>query len=99
MNAQCAQVVGRRLNGLDTLIHPYIPQLHLTASTATDELSLTAALQVYVCNPLLVLFPDLDHGGCRLLALIVNTNGTITKPSNKDITFDLVRCQGGNAGS
>lgn len=97
VNAESAQMVCCRLYGLHTAIHSYVPQLDFSASTAAHELSLTAALQVYICNPLLVFFPDLDHGSCRFLALVVHTNGTITETSNEDIAFDLVRCQRGDA--
>jgi len=54
---------------------------------------------MYVGNPLLVLLPDFDHGSGRLLSLIVNTDRTITEASDKDIAFDLIRCQGGDAGT
>lgn len=97
VNAESAQMVCRRLYSLHTAIHSYVPQLDFSASTAADQLSLTAALQVHVRDPLLVFFPDLDHGSCGFLALIVYTNGTITETSNEDVAFDLVRRQRRNA--
>lgn len=44
MHAERAQMVGRRLDCLNTAIHSDVPQFHFSASTATDELSLSATL-------------------------------------------------------
>jgi hypothetical protein len=50
-----------------------------------------------VGDPLLVLFPNLDHGGGGLLALIIHSYGTITKTSDKHVSLDLIRGQGCDA--
>jgi hypothetical protein len=50
-----------------------------------------------VGDPLFVLFPDLNHGGGRLLALVIYAYGTITKASDEHISFDLIRGQGCDA--
>jgi hypothetical protein len=43
-----------------------------------------------VGDPLSMLFPDLDHCVGRLLALIIDSDGTVTEAGNKDIPLDLV---------
>lgn len=88
-----------RLNGFYTAVHSDIPELHFSAPAAAHQLPLTTALQMYVCDPLLVFFPNLYHGSCRLLALIVYTNGPVAEPSNEDVAFHLVGGQRGNARS
>lgn len=93
VNAECAQMVCRRLNSFDTAVHPNVPQLHFAAPAATDELSLSATLEMHVCNPLFVFFPNLHHGSCGLLARIVHADSSITKSCDKDVTLDLVRRQ------
>lgn len=98
VNAESAQMVCCRLDGLYTAIHSDVPQLDFSAPTTADQLSLTTTLQMHVCDPLLVFFPDLHHCSCGLLTLIVNTDGTVAEPSNENIAFDLIRCQRGNAG-
>jgi hypothetical protein len=97
MDAERAQVVGRRLYRLNTAIHSDVPQFDFSASTATDELSLSATLQVDISDPLLVFLPDLYHSSRRLLALVVHTNGTVSKARNKYVSFNLIRSQGGDA--
>ena len=99
VNTESAQVVCCRLDGFYTAVHSDVPQLHFSAPAAAHQLSLTAALQMYVRDPLLVFFPDLHHGSCRLLALIVHTNGTVAESSNEDVALNLVRGQRGNARS
>lgn len=81
------------LYGSHTSIHANIPQFDFSTSTAADKLTLSAALQVNIGNPLLMLLPHFDHGTRRLLALIVNSHSSVTKTSNKHITLDLVRGQ------
>lgn len=93
VDAQCAQSVRSSLNSLYALVHAYVPQLDFTTSTAAHKLSLTATLQMYIGDPLLVLFPDLYHGGRRFLALVIHADRTITKTRNEHIALDLVRCQ------
>jgi hypothetical protein len=46
---------------------------------------------VHVCNPLLVFFPDFDHGGCGLLALVVDADCAVAEAGNEYVAFDLVR--------
>jgi hypothetical protein len=90
VNTQRAQVVGCGHNCLYAPIHTNVPELDLTTPTATDELALAASLQMHIRNPLLVFFPYFDHGRGGLLALIVDANGTITKSSDKNVSFYLV---------
>lgn len=83
----------------DALVHADIPQFDFATATATYKLTLTTTLQVHICDPLLVLLPNFDHGSGGLLALVVDPNSPITESSDKNITFDLVRCQRSDAGS
>ena len=79
--------------GLDCLyafIHPDIPQFHVSKFRAAHEFALATPLQVNVRDPLLVLFPHLDHGGSRFLTLIIHTYSAITKTGNENVAFDLV---------
>lgn len=91
MNTQRLQVIRRSLDGLYALVHADIPQLDLTISATAYELTLAAALQVHVGNPLLMLFPDFDHRRGWLLTLIVNANGAVAEACSEDVAFHLVR--------
>jgi hypothetical protein len=99
MNTESPQVVCCCHDRLHTLVHANVPKLDLATAAAAHEFALTTSLQVHVGDPLLVLFPDFDHGSGRLLALVVNSNRTIAKTGYKDITLYLIRREGGNAGS
>lgn len=50
-----------------------------------------------ISDPLPVFLPDLYHSSRRLLALIVHTNGTVSKACDKYVSFNLIRSQGGDA--
>lgn len=92
MHAQRSEVVCGGLDGLDRLVHTNVPQLDFTVSTSGDELTLPTALEMHVGYPLSVFFPYFDHGGSRLLTLVVNSYGTIAKTGYEDVSFNLVRC-------
>lgn len=88
--AERLEVVARRLDCLDALIHTDVPEFYFAVTTTGDELALTSTLQMDVRDPLLVLLPDLDHGCCRFLALVVNADGAIAKACDENVAFDLV---------
>jgi len=97
VNAQSSQVVRGCLDRLHALIHAYIPKFDLTTATPTYEFALTATLQMDVGDPLSVLFPHFHHGSSRFLPLVIDSDSAITKTSNKNITFYLIRRQGSDA--
>jgi hypothetical protein len=99
MNTESPQMVRCGHDRLHALVHANVPKFDLATAAAAHEFALTTSLQVHVGDPLLVLFPDLDHGSSGLLALVVNSNSTIAKTGYKDITLYLIRGKGGNAGS
>jgi len=99
MDAECSQMVGRRLYGFYAAVHSYVPQLHLAATTSAYKLALSAALQVDIGDPLFVFFPDFDHSSGGLLPLIVYADGAITEACNEHISFDLIRSQRRDAGT
>ena len=90
MHAQAAKSVLCCPDRLYAAVHPYVPQLDFATSAPADELSLAATLQMNVCDPLLVLFPDSHQGSLGFLALIVHANGTVTESSNEDVSFNLI---------
>jgi hypothetical protein len=99
MHTESPQMVRCCQDRLHTLIHTDVPQFDLATATAAHEFALTTSLQMHVGDPLLVLFPDLDHGSCRLLPLVVDSNSTITETGHEDITLYLIRGEGCDAGS
>jgi hypothetical protein len=99
MNTECAEMISRRLDGLDALVHSNVPQLDLTAAAAAHQLALSAALQMGVGNPLFVFLPHLNHSRSGFLPLVVYTNGTIAEARNKYIALHLIGSQGRDAGS
>lgn len=90
MDAQGSEGIFGGQDGRERVVHAEIPQFHLAVAAARDELSQTAALHVDIGDPLFVLTPDLDHGCGRLQSLIEDTNGAVTKSSNKDVASYLV---------
>jgi hypothetical protein len=99
VNAECAEMISRRLDRLHTLVHSNVPQLDLAAAAAAHQLALSAALKVSVGDPLLVLFPHLDHSRRGFLTLVIYTNGTIAEARNKHIALYLIGSEGRDARS
>ena len=83
--------------GLHALLGANVPQLYLAAAASAHELALAAALQVYVCDPLAVLFPHPHHGCVSPEALVVRANGAVAEAGDKDVPLDLVGCERGDA--
>lgn len=72
------------------IVHAKIPESDLAVTTAGNKFSQATTLHMNVGDPLLVIAPDLDHRGGRLQSLIKDTNGTVAKTGNKDVTGHLV---------
>jgi hypothetical protein len=87
------EIIRSGLDGLDRLVHANVPEFDFAVAAAADEFALAAALEVHVCDPLLVFFPDFDHGCCGLLALVVDADGAVAEAGDEDIAFDLIRGQ------
>ena len=83
------RIFGRENSG-QGVVHAKIPQSDLAVATAGNKFSQATTLHVDVGDPLLVIAPDLDHRGGRLQSLIEDTNSTVTKTGNKDVTCHLV---------
>lgn len=90
VHAHRLEVVCRRFDGFDRLVHANVPEFDFAIAASGDELALSTALEVYVCDPLFMFFPHFDHCCCGFLSLIVDTDGAIAEPSYEDIPFDLV---------
>jgi len=41
-------------------------------------------------DPLLMFFPDFDHGGRGFLALVVDADGAVAEAGDEDVALDLV---------
>lgn len=90
MHAQGPKCVFGGVNGRQWFVPPEIPQSNLAVATSRDKLSDATPLEVDICNPLLVLAPDLDHRGGGLQSLVEDTNSAIAKASNEDVASDLI---------
>ena len=80
-----------RLNGLDLILHPNIPQLDLAVAAAADQLPHAAALHVHVGDPLLVAAVPLDHGLRRPLALVVDLDLAVPEAGHENVARYLIR--------
>lgn len=99
VNAQGSKGILGGVDGRECVVHTEIPQSNFAVAATRDEFSQATTLHVDVGDPLLVLTPNLDHGGCRLQSLVEDAYGTVTKACDEDVTSHLVRCQGRNARS
>lgn len=98
MYAHASESALRRLYRAELIFHSNVPQLDLATAASTNELSHSTTLHVDVGDPLLVADVSLPHGRCRRFALIIDLDLAVTEPSYKDITRNLIRGQGGDAG-
>lgn len=90
MHAQRPQRIPRRLDSLNTLIPPQIPELDFAIAARGHEFALPSALQMNVREPGAVLFPDADHGGLGFLALVVEAHGAVAETCDEEVAFYLV---------
>ena len=90
MDAQGTECILGGIDSRKRIVHTEIPKADLTIATPRDELSEATTLHMDVGDPLLVLTPDFDHRCSRLQSLIKDTNGAITKASNKYVASHLV---------
>lgn len=90
VHRQRAQRVARRADRLERVVRAHVPQLHLPAAAPRCELARAAALDVYIGDPLSVLFPYAYHGGLRAFANVVDADRAVAKAGDEDVAFDLV---------
>lgn len=93
MDTQCPKSILGGIDGGQWVVHPEIPQPDLTVAAARNKLPETTTLHVDIRDPLLMLAPDLDHGGGRFQPLIEYTHGAISEASNEYVACNLVRSQ------
>jgi len=93
VHAERFEVIARGLDGLNAAVHANVPELDFAIAAPGDKLALSAALEVHVGDPLFVLFPNLDHGSGRLLALVIDAHGAVAEAGDEDVAFDLIRCE------
>lgn len=61
VDAQGSKSILGGVDGREWIVHSEIPQSNLAIATARDKLPEAPALHVNICDPLLVLAPDLHH--------------------------------------
>ena len=80
---------GGGVDGVYALVHTHVPELDFTAAASAYELALAAALKVDVCDPLTMLFPDLDHCHGWFETLVVDADGAVAEAGDEDLALDL----------
>ena len=80
---------GGSVDGMYALVHANVPELDFAATASAYEFALAATLEVDICDPLAVLFPDFNHCHGRFQTLVVDANRAVAEASDEDLALDL----------
>jgi hypothetical protein len=90
VDAQAPHPFGVRHEARDRVTHPDIPQFDFTSGASGNEFAHPTSLHVHVDDPCLVVFPLHDHAVPRRMSTVIDSDSTIAKPSNKEVSCHLL---------